>query len=105
MLQANNYDFPEIESPAIYIVSAGEEAKKQSIILANELRVNGVTCETDLLGRSIKAQMKDANRLNARYVTVIGDDEIKTGKVKIKRMSDGSEQETGIGDIKNYNFI
>ncbi len=104
VLQANNYVFPETECPAVYIVSSGDEAKKKSVVLANELRRNGITCETDLLGRSIKAQMKDANRLNARFVTVIGDDELKTGVVKIKRMSDGSEQETGISDIKNYNF-
>lgn len=105
VLEANKYPFPVQESPALYLVSAGDEAKKKVILLSNELRMKGVFCETDLLNRSIKAQMKDANRLNARYVAVLGDNELKSGLVKIKKMDGGGETEIKIDSIVNFNFI
>lgn len=48
------------------------------------------------MGRSLKAQMKYAGKLNARYAIVIGDDEIKSGKAIIKNMSDGTMTEINI---------
>ncbi len=105
VLEANKYEFPEPGNPKIYLVSAGEEAKKKVIVIANELRMKGIFCETDLLNRSIKAQMKDANRLNAGYVCVIGDDELRSGAVKIKNMAGGDETEIALDNIVNFNFI
>lgn len=104
VLQTNNYKFPDEESPQLYIVTSGEEARKLAMVISNTLRKKGLHCETDLLNRSIKSQMKEANKLNVKYVAVIGDDEINTGEVKIKRMLDGSESGINLDEISNYNF-
>jgi histidyl-tRNA synthetase len=104
VLQSSGYVFPEDSTPHLYIVTSGEEARKKAVIISNKLRENGIHCEIDLLNRSIKSQMKEANRFNSRYVAVIGDDELKTNEVKIKRMLDGSESGISLDDITNYNF-
>jgi histidyl-tRNA synthetase len=104
VLQANNYNFPDPKSPDLYLITSGEDAKKKALVLAYNLRMKNVYCETDLLGRSIKSQMKEANKLNARYVVVIGEDELAKNSAKIKKMEDGSEIETVLNDIVNYNF-
>ncbi len=104
VLQAGGYQFPPEESPQLYLVTAGNEARKMALVITNRLREKGIRCETDLLGRSVKSQMKEANKLNTKYVAVIGDDEINTGEVKIKRMLDGSESGINLDEITNYNF-
>ena len=104
VLQSSGYVFPVEDTPHLYIVTSGEEARKMALIISNKLRQNGIHCEMDLLNRSIKSQMKEANRFNSRYVAVIGDDELNTNEVKIKRMLDGSESGISLDDITNYNF-
>lgn len=104
VLQAAKYEFPKEDTPHLYLVTAGAEARKIALVITNRLREKGVRCETDLLERSVKSQMKEANKLNAKYVAVIGDDEINTGEVKIKRMNDGSESGIILDEITNYNF-
>ncbi|MFA7360272.1 MAG: histidine--tRNA ligase [Candidatus Kapaibacterium sp.] len=104
ILQSNNYQFPKEDSPQLYLVTSGEDARKLAMVISNKLRERGVQCETDLLNRSIKSQMKEANKINSKYVAVIGEDEISTGEVKIKRMLDGSESGINLDEITNYNF-
>jgi len=104
VLQSSNYHFPKEDSPIIYLVTSGEDARKLAMVISNKLRERGVQCETDLLNRSIKSQMKEANKINSKYVAVIGEDEINTGEVKIKRMFDGSESGINLDEITNYNF-
>lgn len=87
----------------LFIVSIGEESKKFSFKLMEDLRKEGVKCDTDFLNRSVKSQMKEANRSNAEFVIVIGDEEIAGNSAKIKKMSDGSEVNvSGFENIKNY---
>jgi histidyl-tRNA synthetase len=104
VLEASGYVFPEEDNPHLYIVTSGEEARKIALVISNKLRENGIFCEIDLLNRSVKSQMKEANKYKAKYVAVIGDDEIKTNEVKIKRMNVGSESGINLDDITNYNF-
>ncbi|MFZ1322960.1 MAG: histidine--tRNA ligase [Ignavibacteria bacterium] len=86
----------------LFIVSMGEESKKFSFKLLEDLRKQGIKCETDFLNRSVKSQMKEANRSHAEFVIVIGDEEIKSNSAKIKKMSDGSEVTvSGFENIKN----
>jgi histidyl-tRNA synthetase len=104
VLDANKYQFPEDEYPHLYIVTSGEDARKKAIVISNKLRENGIYCEIDLLNRSVKSQMKEANKYKAKYVVVIGETEIKTKEVRIKRMNDGSESGIKLDEITNYNF-
>lgn len=104
VLEANRYEFPEKPQPTLYIVSSGDKAIIKTQIIINKLREKRIHCETDLLNRSIKSQMKEANKFNAKYVIVIGDSEIETNEVKIKRMHDGIETSFDLDNIMNYNF-
>ena len=104
VLEANNYVYPEEDCPHLYIVTSGEEARKKALVISHKLRENGIYCEIDLLNRSIKSQMKEANKYKAKYVAVVGENEITTNEVKIKRMNDGSESGINLDEIINYNF-
>ena len=71
------------KNPDIYIVSIGDSALSYSFNLANSLREKDLIVLTETIGRSLKSQMKDANRLNASHVIIIGDDEIKSQMASI----------------------
>ncbi len=94
----------EIKEPNrcdLFIGSMGEAAKLKAMKLAFDLRKEGIKVDVDHLGKSVKAQMKYANKIGARFTFVIGDSEIEENKVKIKRMSDGEQFEVALDNIKN----
>jgi histidyl-tRNA synthetase len=82
--------------PALFLAAADEESGLRVSSLALELRKTGIPVERDLMGRSLKAQMKYASKINARYVAVIGTDEINSGTVKLRAMDTGLETECGL---------
>jgi histidyl-tRNA synthetase len=77
----------------LFIATLGEEAKVFASTLIRELREKNVSCDTDYLQRSLKAQMKEANRLNAEKVLIIGEEEIKKGKAVLRDMQTGEQKE------------
>lgn len=83
----------------VYICNQGDNAKLYGFKLAQELRKNGVCTEVDHMGRSMKAQFKYANKIGAKYVIIIGDDELEKGVVKLRDMQDGNEREINSYDI------
>ncbi|MDQ3019178.1 MAG: histidine--tRNA ligase [Bacteroidota bacterium] len=91
ILETNKFQFPKEEELKLYIVTIGEASKAHSFKLINDLRISGIKSETDFLNRSVKSQMKEANKLNAEFVIVLGDNELKTNSGNLKRMSGGSE--------------
>ena len=98
----------QIEKPVrydLYIASMGEHAEKKAFLLASELRSDGVKVEIDHIGRSVKAQMKYADKVGARYVLVLGDDELSKSEAKLKRMSDGTETTTALNAEQIRNSI
>ncbi|MDR3206786.1 MAG: histidine--tRNA ligase [Oscillospiraceae bacterium] len=81
---------PERPTPCqLYIAAMGEAAARLTTALTAALRGSGVKAERDLMGRSLKAQMKQANRLGAAYVLVLGADELAAGRGVLKRMDGG----------------
>lgn len=92
------------DTPDIYLASMGERAKTECASLSMKLRNAGVAVEYDLMDRSLKAQMKFANKIGAKTVAVIGDSELDSGIVKIKNMANGTETEVKISDI-NKNLL
>ena len=92
ILESDNFDFPAQEKLKLYIVTMGEDSRTFALRLLTQLRNSGIKCDTDFLNRSVKSQMREANKSNAEYVIVLGDDEMKTNSVKLKKMSDGSEE-------------
>lgn len=83
----------------MYVGIMGDEARAMAYKLVRELREKGLSVETDCLGRSVKAQMKYANKLNARYSVIIGESELESGKAKLKEMESGEETEVRLEDI------
>ncbi len=84
----------------IYLITLGLEAKKEGLKLLNNLREKGMASDTDYENKSLKASMRKANDLNARFVLIIGDDELKKDVVTLKDMVSGEQKE-----IKQENLI
>ncbi len=82
----------------LYIATFDEETNIYAMTLAQKLRAEGFWAEYDTVGRSFKAQMKYANKINAAFCMVIGSDELAGGFAKLKRMSDGEEISVKLDD-------
>lgn len=85
--------------PALYIAPMGDGAARKAVSIVAALRKEGMFAETDLVGRSLKAQMKYADKKKARYTLILGDSEIESGKAQIKNMDNSSQIEIDLGDI------
>ena len=88
-----NGAFEKLEQkvPDLYIVSAGKNESLKAIKLSQELRKKGLVVETDLMQRSFGAQMKYADKINAKNLIVIGENELNSNEVKVKNMKTGEE--------------
>ncbi|MEI4769448.1 histidine--tRNA ligase [Psychrobacillus sp. FJAT-51614] len=91
-IAAENKEWTEQSTLDVYVISMGEVAKKKAVELTYELRQNNITSEMDYLDRKIKTQMKSADRLKAKYVLVIGEDEIEKESAMLKNLSNGEQQ-------------
>ena len=91
---------PFMEEPKcdLYIAPMGAAAVKEAVRLAGAARAEGFTAEYDLMNKSVKAQMKYANKLGAAYVIVLGDSELENKSAKLKNMETGDETEISLGD-------
>lgn len=87
------------EAVDYYIGSMGEKEADYAVKLAASLRAKGKSVETDLVGRSVKAQMKYADKIGAKYVIIIGDDEIKSKIFKVKDMTSGEEKTVSADEL------
>ena len=81
--------FPEEPGCDLCLVSMGQAAGVRAFQLADQLRRQGVHAQCDLMGRSVKAQMKYANKISAKYVIVLGDDELAKEQAQLKPMQGG----------------
>ncbi len=82
--------------PELYIAALGSSAVIKAMEIAERLRRAGRYAECDIVGRSLKAQMKYANKIGAEYTLIIGDSEIECGKAQLRNMTDGSQREVEI---------
>ncbi len=96
IMEAQNTPFPEEEKTMLYIAALGEKAVIRAASLASMIRAEGFSVETDLSARSLKAQMKYADKIGAQYVIILGDSELENGVVKLRNMSDGAETEVDL---------
>lgn len=99
VMENQNVTFPEPAGCDIYIASIGEKAGKQAVKLTDMLRSEGFFAECDTMGRSIKAQMKYANKIKANYSLVLGDEEIEKDSAIIKGMKDKTQTETSLDNL------
>ena len=82
-----------------YVVALGEKAQAEAFKLVMDLRDAGLSAAIDYAGRSMKAQMKQANKLNAKYAVILGDDEIAEGAALIRSMADSSQDKVAFDAV------
>ncbi|MEG1536238.1 MAG: histidine--tRNA ligase [Clostridia bacterium] len=91
-LESLNLSQGEADKVDVYIAPLCDEAKKMTLPLAMSLRKVGKKVESDLLDRSFKAQLKFANKLNAQYLILLGEEEMSAKKCNIKNMQTGESE-------------
>jgi histidyl-tRNA synthetase len=99
-LEKENIEIPKENLFDLYIGARGEEESKYAFKLANGLRSLGVKCEINHMGRSVKAEMKYANKIGAAFTTILGEDELTNKKVNLKRMGDGEIFEISLDNLE-----
>ena len=99
LLEAQGIELPKPDACEIYIAPMGENATVEAMRLVSELRSNGISAQTDVAGRSLKAQMKYADKIGARYTMVLGDNEIEQGKANLKNMDNGEITEAELENL------
>ncbi len=99
VLEAQQIVLPEAEHPQLYLASAGEAATLKACQIAHDLRSEGVYVLFDTVGRSVKAQMKYANKVGADFVVVLGDNELESGTVSLKNMQSGECQDMALASF------
>lgn len=82
-----------------YVVALGETAQAEGFKLLNSLRQQGLSVAMDFAGRSMKAQMKQANKLGAKYSVILGEDEIAEGVVMLRSMEDSSQAKVPMNQV------
>ncbi|EOD00653.1 histidine--tRNA ligase [Caldisalinibacter kiritimatiensis] len=98
-LENNGIEIEEPTGPDVFVVTIGERAEKEAFKLLYKLRNNNISADKDYLDRSIKAQFKYSNKINATYTIVIGDDEIEKDVVTLKNMKTGEQEEIKLSNI------
>ena len=96
LMEAQGCEYPEDARPDLFIAALGEKATLKAIDIAKDMRAEGYSCLYDLNSRSLRAQMKYADKLNAKYTIVIGDSEVEEGVAKLKDMQTGEETEIAL---------
>lgn len=86
----------------LYVGILGQDARAKAYQLVTKLRMQGVIVETDYMDRSVKAQMKFANKLNAKYTVILGEDELVNQKARVKNMETGEQAELGLDEIADF---
>ncbi len=93
---------PEMDTKTdAFVVALGEEAQGAAFKLLTQLRQAGLKASMDYAGRSMKAQMKQANKANARFALIIGEDEVKEACVQLKDMEKSEQQKVSFDNIVN----
>ena len=102
LMEKTGVPFPEEGSVDLYIGSMGKAASIEAARLVNSLRAEGFKAESDVVGRSVKAQMKYADKIGALFSCILGDSELESGKVTVKNMKDGSSEEVELEELIEY---
>lgn len=96
LMEAQGCEFPEAEKPDLFIVALGEKATLKAVEIAKDMREEGFSALLDLNQRSVRAQMKYADKLGAKFNVVIGDNEVEAKTTKLKNMQTGEETEINL---------
>ena len=99
VLSAQNAELPEAPTCDLFIATLGDNAVLKASALCYELRDEGYKAQTDICGRGLKAQMKYADKIGAKFTLVLGDNEVESGKATLKNMSTSETHEIALSEI------
>lgn len=103
-MEKQGCDFLDQRKCDLYIAPMDENALPKAMQMAKQLREYGYWAEYDVVGRGLKAQLKYANKIGAAFTVVLGDDELSSGKIKLKNMEKGEELELSLDDKFTEHF-
>lgn len=98
-LEREGVELPPQDPVALYVGILGKDAKARAYKLVNEIRSHGVIVETDYMDRSVKAQMKYANKIGAKKTVIIGSEELENNLAHVKDMETGEQVEVALDKI------
>jgi len=98
VMQKQGCDFMQDKTCDLYIATMGDNAVKKALSMTTALRGEGFFVEYDLVERGLKPQMKYADKIGAKFVIVLGDNEIESGNAKLKNMATGEQTDITLGD-------
>ena len=98
VMDAQGINIPDDDKCALYIATMGDDAKVKAFELLRRVRECGLIAETDVVGRGLRAQMKYADKIGAKYSLVLGDNELNENKAKVKDMETGEQTELALDD-------
>lgn len=101
-LEAEGVELPVSEGLDCYVVAIGDEANKKAVGIVHSLRNAGIQVEKDYQSRKMKAQFKSANRLQSKFVLVLGDEEMEQGFVAVKNMDTGEQENVEFDQLATY---
>lgn len=89
-------------APELFLATVGEEAGRRAPAIVARARRDGIAAQLDYMGRSLKGQLKYADKLGARFVAVLGEEELAAGKVRVKEMATGEEAEVALDGLVEW---
>ena len=98
-LEREGVELPPQDPVALYVGILGKDAKARAYKLVNEIRSHGVIVETDYMDRSVKSQMKYANKIGAKKTVIIGSEELENNLAHVKDMETGEQVEVALDKI------
>jgi histidyl-tRNA synthetase len=101
VMEKNGYEFPS-DTPLVYLVGMDDRSRGWAFLLAVRLRSLGIPVELDYAGRSVKAQMREANRLQSRYVLIAGEEEMSSSVAQVKDMREGAQEAIAFDKLAEY---
>lgn len=105
LMDKQGIEIPEPSTCDLYVAVMGESASLKSFEIIKAVRSCGLIAETDIVGRGLRAQMKYADKIGAKFSMVLGDNEIEQGKAVIKNMSSGEQTEIVLDDTFAEKFM
>ncbi len=102
VMESSGANVPEEQKPRIYLAGMDDISRQKAVELAAELRANGINAEVDLMSRSVKAQFKYADKIGATFVAAIGGNELESGVVNLKNMSNGESAAVKFSELCAY---
>ena len=97
-LEEGGVEFPQEDKCEVYIAAMGDSAQIKALELVHMLHKCGIFADCDICGRGLKAQMKYAGKIGAKFSMVLGDDELSSGKATLKDMRGGETKKVSIGE-------